>query len=140
MNTNDAHPYQPPGSLSSPLSPARPGVWTWYVVYCVAMGMLYAGVLAMGIVSLAMSETIAADDPTTSAGDVQIFGVAMIAISLPICIFYCAAPLLPKRRFAWIYGIVAIALGMTSLCCLPVTIPLIIFWIKPETIAYFQSE
>jgi hypothetical protein len=37
----------------------------------------------------------------------------------------------------WVYDIVLICLGMTSVCCMPVTIPLLIFWIKPDAKAWF---
>jgi hypothetical protein len=37
----------------------------------------------------------------------------------------------------WVYDLVVICVGMTSFCCMPVCIPLLIFWIKPEVRAYF---
>ena len=39
--------------------------------------------------------------------------------------------------WAWIYGMVLICIGLTSPCCLPVTIPLLIGWIKDDAKAYF---
>lgn len=36
-----------------------------------------------------------------------------------------------------IVGIVAIAMGMTSACCMPAAIPLLIFWINDKTRKYF---
>jgi drug/metabolite transporter (DMT)-like permease len=102
------------------------------------MGLLYAGTLIVGVVFISMAEVIASEDPDMSAHEAQIFGGLFALISLPLCVFYFAAPLLPKTRFAWIYGIVAIAIGMTSACCLPAAIPLFIFWIKSDTKAFFQ--
>jgi hypothetical protein len=40
----------------------------------------------------------------------------------------------------WIYGIVLIALGMTSACFVPACIPLLIYWLKPDAKSYFQPE
>jgi len=37
---------------------------------------------------------------------------------------------------AWTLGLVLIALGLTS-CCLPLCLPLLIFWLKPETQQFF---
>jgi hypothetical protein len=34
---------------------------------------------------------------------------------------------------------VTIGLGMTSACTLPICIPLLIFWLKPETKAFFHA-
>jgi hypothetical protein len=44
---------------------------------------------------------------------------------------------MPRRPWAWIFGLVLICIGLTSLCCLPVAIPLLLSWLKPETKSYF---
>jgi hypothetical protein len=38
----------------------------------------------------------------------------------------------------WIYQIVLIGLGLTSVCCLPATVPLLISYVKPEVKAWFE--
>jgi 1-acyl-sn-glycerol-3-phosphate acyltransferase len=43
------------------------------------------------------------------------------------------------RKWVWIYGIVLIALGMTSICFLPFLIPLLIFWCKPEVRGWYED-
>ena len=42
-------------------------------------------------------------------------------------------------RKPWVHtlGTVIIALGMINFCCLPVLIPLLIVWVKPETRCWF---
>lgn len=40
----------------------------------------------------------------------------------------------------WTYDLVIICLGMTSTCILPASIPLLIFWLKPETKRYFGKS
>jgi hypothetical protein len=47
------------------------------------------------------------------------------------------ALLLPPRPWTWIYHLVIICFGMTSACCIPMCVPLVIFWLKPDTKAYF---
>jgi hypothetical protein len=44
-------------------------------------------------------------------------------------------------RKPWVHtlGTVMIALGMTQLCCLPIQIPLLIAWLKPETKRWYSS-
>ena len=37
----------------------------------------------------------------------------------------------------WIYDLIIICLGMTSACFWPAVIPLLIFWLKPETKRHF---
>jgi hypothetical protein len=50
---------------------------------------------------------------------------------------YLIALFLKPGPGAWVYDLVLICFGMTSCCCLPITIPLLIFWIKPENKKYF---
>jgi hypothetical protein len=44
-------------------------------------------------------------------------------------------------RRPWVHtlGTVVIALGMINFCCLPVLIPLLIVWMKPETRRWFGA-
>ena len=66
-------------------------------------------------------------------------GAVFIGIGLVLLVPYAAGPLLPRERWAWIVGVVLIGIGMTSLCCLPVAIPLLLGWLKPETKAYYNA-
>jgi hypothetical protein len=67
-------------------------------------------------------------------------GILFIGLGIPLMVVFAIAPFLPKKPWVWIYGIVLIGLGMTSVCCLPATIPLLIFWIKPETQQFFGRK
>jgi hypothetical protein len=49
-------------------------------------------------------------------------------------------PFLPDRPWKWVYGLILIIMGMPSCCYLPVTIPLLIFWVQPETREYFRQS
>lgn len=44
-------------------------------------------------------------------------------------------------RKPWVHtlGTVMIALGMTQICCLPILIPLLIQWLKPETKRWYTA-
>lgn len=111
-----------------------PRVWTWYAIYCTLMALLYLLVVIGGIFLLRMVPTMVSAEEAL-AMRVQ----AIIAIGLGLVLFvpFALAPFLPNRSWVWIYGIVMIGIGMTSVCCLPATIPLLIFWIKPETRGFF---
>ncbi len=113
--------------------PATPGVWTWYVVYCVFMGLIYLLCTSAAVLVLVFADTIAADDPEINAIETRLFSSIMCAVSLPLMLLFATAPFLPRTKLAWIWGFITIGIGMTSACCLPVTIPLLIFWIKPGT-------
>jgi len=101
------------------------------------MALVYLGCIVGGYFFLQIPPAEFGED--LDPMEVQIQGYLLMIVGVPFAIFFGAAPFLPKRPWAWIYGIVAIAFGMTSPCCLPASIPLLIFWIKPETKAFFEQ-
>jgi hypothetical protein len=115
---------------------SAPSVWTWYAVYCVLMALLYLFAAAAGLLLLFVDPANFGEDAVV----VRIQGIIFFVLGLVFMIPFAAAPFLPKKPWVWIYGLVMIAIGMTSLCCMPVTIPLLIFWIKPETRRFFGRE
>jgi hypothetical protein len=104
---------------------SSPQVWVWFCVYCGAMVVWCIIGLLVGI------GVIAADNGNTVNG---VFRLMTSGIGL---LLFAAAPFLPKARWAWIYDIVMICLGMMS-CCLPASIALLVFWIRPEVKAFFN--
>lgn len=64
-------------------------------------------------------------------------GALMLLIGLGL-FAACLLPLLVSpRSWLWTYDLVIICLGMSSACFLPACIPLLIFWLKPDTKRYF---
>jgi hypothetical protein len=129
------NPYRPPDAAvsSRPPAPARtPTVWYWYVVYCVFMALLYGGLAAGVTVMLVMAPA-----SELATGEAVIMAVLLGGVGLVFLVPYAAAPLLPKRPWTWILGIVLIGLGLTSCLTMPFSIPLLLFWFKPENQAFF---
>jgi hypothetical protein len=114
-------PQMPGGSAP------RPPIWSWYIAYAIAMALMYL-LCAMGGVLLAVV-------PPEDGDPVQ--GIIMAVVGFPLLLLYGAALFMPKRPWAWTFHLVLIALSGTSACCLPVCIPLVIHWLKPETKAFF---
>ncbi len=112
---------------SASLNRATPAVYNWFVVYCVFMALLYLGFAAMGIVFM-FSEP----DPEMSAAEAKMMGGLFLLLGLVFFVPYAIAPLLPRKSWVWVFGLVLICIGLTSACCLPACIPLLIFWSKPE--------
>ena len=108
----------------------RPPVVTWFVVYCAVFVVLYWGfaLLCPFLISL---------DEELTRRDTMILGGIMAGLCFAFGIPFAIAPFLPRRSWVWIYDIVLICFGMTSICSMPAAIPLLIFWFKPETQAYF---
>lgn len=105
----------------------------WYRVYLAAMVFLYAATIIFGIYLLVAK-------PATSqyeASEMFLMGALYTAIGAIFFVVFAAALFLPRKPWNWIVGIVMMALGMTSCCFVPFLIPLLIYWLKPETKAYF---
>jgi hypothetical protein len=143
MSSPYTNPYQPPSQFGSAFAPPpnypapQPAVWTWYCVYCGAMALLYLLVMVLGIAFLAMPAEMLEGEDSPEA--VRFQGVLFAVMGLPFFLFYAAAPFLPRAKWAWIYGIVAIGIGLTSCCTLPFSIMLLIQWIKPDVKAWFNA-
>lgn len=105
----------------------------WYRVYLAAMVFLYSATIIFGIYLLV-------GKPATSqyeASEMFIMGALYTAIGVIFFVVFAAALFLPRKPWNWIVGIVMMAIGMTSCCFVPFLIPLLIYWLKPETKAYF---
>jgi uncharacterized membrane protein len=114
-------------------SPSR--VWKWYVAYCGLMALMYLGLLVLGIVFMAVDPGELEANPD----EAKLMGAMFAILGLIFFAPYAAAPFLPKRPWVWILGLVLICLGMTSACCLPAAIPLLIFWLKPDNRRFFNK-
>ncbi len=124
---------QPPSYYGNGAQPPQPPqVWRYYLGYAISMAVLYLLVAVVGVV-IASSGTFMAPEPGQPPMPAGLFVVVGVVLGIP----FLAAPFLPKAPWAWIYHIVLISVGMTSVCCMPISIPLLIFWLKPETKAFF---
>ena len=113
----------------------RPAVLLWCKVYLGFMTGLYLVGAVVGVLLLAFAASLA--DPETDAMEFRIMGAVYGVLGVLFGIGFGIGLLVPRRRWGWIYTIVLICIGFTSCCTLPACIPLLIFWIKPETKMYF---
>ena len=112
-----------------------PSVYNWFVVYCIFMALLYLALAAMGVVFL-----VAEPDPEMSDVEAKIMGSVFIVLGLVFFVPYAIAPLLPRQSWVWVFGLVLICIGLTSACCLPACLPLLIFWLKPEMKHFYGRD
>lgn len=141
MSLDDENPWQSPevplhDAKSPRVAGDRPDVYLWLLVYCGLMAMLYLCIMGMGLAGFAavfLDEGMSEEDRIT----VPIGGAVLVAIGLALCTAFMLPFFVPRRPWVWIYDLVLICLGMTSVCTMPFCIPLLIFWLKPETKAYF---
>jgi uncharacterized paraquat-inducible protein A len=114
------------------LNQKTPPVYKWFVAYSICMALLYLALIPMGIAFMSMEP-----DAEMSAAEAKIMGSVMIVLGLVFFIPYAAAPFLPRQSWVWVFGLVLICIGLTSACCLPACVPLLVFWLKPEMKAFY---
>ena len=109
----------------------------WYRAYCVAMAFLALAFAGLGFffVFVPLEPRRSGDAETMLA-----MGIFYAAVGLLMFFVFAAAALLPAKPYNWIVGIVIIALGFSSCCLWPACIPLLIYWVKPETQALFGRK
>jgi drug/metabolite transporter (DMT)-like permease len=107
------------------------------VAYCVANAVVYFVCAVLGVLFLLMPEELS---DSGSPVESYIMGALLVLVGILFAAFYLAAFLLPRSKAAWIVGIVAIALGLSSPCCLPAAIPLLIVWIRDDTRTWFHAR
>lgn len=115
----------------------RPATVGYYNVYCVIMALVYLACLAFGIFLFGYANELADADDLVA---IQIQGGVLAVMGSGLFLVFAIAPFLPRRKWVWIYGFFPIAIGMTSACCMPVTIPLLIFWIREDVKCYFRIK
>ncbi|MFO1008870.1 MAG: hypothetical protein U1F29_02270 [Planctomycetota bacterium] len=122
---------------SHPLSERARSVLSWYRIYCAAMAVMYLLCIGAGIALLVLDEETLGKDALQS----RITGIALAAFSAPAFAAYALGIVLPRKPWTWTYGLVLICIGMTSVCCLPACIPLLITWIKNDVkLAFGRGE
>lgn len=105
--------------------------WRWFVAYCVIMALLYLFLTGIGIIMLALSLGAGAVG-SRDRGEMMGQAVGFLFAGLIFLVPYALGPFVKTKTWGWTFGTVLIALGMTSCCLWPITIPLLIRWIKPE--------
>ena len=121
-----------------PVPAEKPVVCMWVTIYCVVMAIIYMIFSLIGAFMFIASFT----SSIKQNGDqipMMIQGGVFLLIGLILFILFAMVPFLPRRRWVWTYNLVMICIGLTSCCCLPVCIPILIFWLKPEVKSYFSD-
>ena len=116
--------------------PVRPGVVTWFKVYCGILCCIYLGIASLSLILF----RVPPEEMDMSAGEARGLGIAVLVAGL-LFFAVCALPFFVEPRpWVWAYGLGLICLGMTSACFLPACVPMLIYWIKPEAKRYFGNS
>ena len=123
----------PPSSTS-----AAPAVVVWFKVYSGLMALLYLIVMVAGVVFLSMDPQDF--DPSATAEDAMVMKIVAwvyIVLGLVFLLPFAYGAFMGNASWCWVFGMVLICISLTSGCCMVAGIPLMIFWLKPETKRYF---
>ena len=120
---------------SASLNLTTPPAHTWFILYCVLMALVYLFTAIMGIFFL-----FAEPDQEMSAEEATVMGTVILILGLVFFVPYALAPFLPRKSWVWVFGLVLICLGLGSACCLPICIPLLIYWLKPEMKTFYGRD
>jgi len=123
--------------MYAPTPPAvRPRVVGFFKIYALVLGLVY--LLAAGLLYLLSQGQNEQTQAVPSA--VRYARVGLITLCTALSLTFLAVPALPRRPWVWGYGLACIVLGMTSFVVIPLALPLLLFWVKPETKAYFVAS
>lgn len=110
-----------------------PPVVIWFKIYAGFLSLLYLLVSAGFLVMIFIDP----EDPEMPRPVFQVL-MGLMGLLCLVLLVVCFLPLvLPRRPWVWIYDLVIICLGLSSPCFMVVCIPLLIFWLSPETKRYF---
>jgi hypothetical protein len=114
-------------------APVTPGVVMWFKIYAGFLGSIYVLCSLMSLVFFFPHQSDV--DLPESVSYAMGLGVLLLCWGLAFLFFF---PIFKAPRpWLYTYDLVLICIGLTSPCFLPICIPLLIFWLKPETKNYF---
>jgi hypothetical protein len=139
------HHYYVPAGLPPGEGPrsGREGPPEGVYYYRIFGGVLAAlcFVLVAGGVRSFLGPILASGGPSgTAPSTSDIFGGVFLAAVGVVLLIPCFLSLLGGRR-PWVHqlGTMLIALSMITMCCLPLSIPMLMVWLKPETKRWYGT-
>lgn len=133
-------PTPPPYGHSITYDPNhRPGVILWYRIYLGLSVFFCLLAAALGGFFLWPDSPMYAQTPPEEHVILKIMGGIYLLIGLLGIVVYLIPFFLGRKPWVWIYHLVMICLGIPA-GFLIASIPLLIFWLKPEVKAYYGRQ
>lgn len=123
-----------------------PPSWKWYRTYCILMALLNLAGIAYGVavlvgrIELPLPQT---DDPDVAEAMSRLapsIGWSLVVTGLAFVVLNVAILYLPRRPWAYGVHLINIVLGFMSCILIPLCIPLLVSWLKPQTKNKFGME
>lgn len=116
-------------------NPLGSKVFAWYRIFC---GLVALTSLVPALIGLLAIINNGSNPTPKEQNDAIEGGIILIVYGLFYFIPFILALVLPRKPGHWIFGMVLIALSSISCIFLPFAIPLLFYWVKPETRAYLK--
>jgi hypothetical protein len=136
MSENKPNPYTPsdehtlsPDNRSPVVLNPNPAVKTYQRIYVILMFLMYAAIVVLVVAASFYKDAVARD---LEVGPIEAMILLFILgiISAVLAIVFVVGLFWHRGLGGWIYNLILICIGLTSGCTWPITIPLMIFWIK----------
>ena len=122
----ESQPY--PQDTPATLNP-NPAVKTFQRIYVLLMLLLYTTLFAGSVAAAFYRDTLSLE-LDTSPGELAVLLLCYGVLAAALAIIFWIGLFWNRGMGGWIYNLILICLGLTSCCTWPMTIPLLIFWIK----------
>jgi hypothetical protein len=130
---------QPPYLDAAPSDNAPTGI-VLFRVYAGLQTLLFLFLVLVGVF-LIVSPSVWPTVFPVKPGDPppQLIGAILAVLYLIPLVVFAVGVFVPRRPWAYVFGIVACAMSMTCGGCWMMAIPALIYWLKPETKAWLES-
>jgi hypothetical protein len=140
-----APPGQPAPAYAIPAVPgevplgeeAAPSILIWARIYAGVLTLAYVSIAILGIVMLT-GGVFEATKKSKDAAPLLINGVFMTVLGGVFTPIGALAVWAPRRKWTWILNLVLLGKGALT-CCLPLALPVLIGWLKPDVRKYYGA-
>lgn len=130
IDSEEENPYKAPRSVAGRGDVGRdqmPWVYVAFSIYCMLMALLYG---SMGFFVAADSHFGLLGVPA-GGPDRHVLPLVAVITFVAVAVLFVIGPFLPRRPWAWTYGLLLILVGNL------LALPLALFWIRRKARSYY---
>jgi hypothetical protein len=114
----------------------QPKTVMWFRIYAGALAVTYALTAVLGALMVLFGDNMPRHHQDLPA---KLEGVLYMVVAVPLCALFAVGVPSSRARWRWAFGFVLLAIGTMSCCCLPVVIPIMVMWLKPDVKEWFGA-